>query len=135
MTRGLLATLALLLIGCGGPAAFTVGPESTPAPPSGISGMVVLGPTCPTGSAPGAHDPVPCLTPYSASLVILNGENDVVARLVSAADGSFRADLPPGDYVIAPQGGDPFPVAQPIPVRVTAGEYFEVEINFDTGIR
>jgi hypothetical protein len=132
VTRGLFA-LALLLIGCGGPLAD--GPQPSVAPPSGIGGKVVLGPTCPTGSAPGANDPVPCLTPYSAQLVILNGENEVAARLTSAADGTFRVDLPPGDYVIAPQGGDPFPLAQPIPVRVTAGEYFEVEINFDTGIR
>lgn len=129
-----LAALAVLVLAaCSAPSA--VGPAPTPALPSGISGSVVLGPTCPLESEPGAHDPVPCLTPYAAQLVILDGENLVVARVNSAADGSFRLDLPPGEYVIAPQNGDPLPVAQPVNVTVTAGEYADVQVNYDSGIR
>lgn len=133
--RPLLVVVLLggLLAGCVDQ--FGVPSDATPLPPSGISGTVILGPTCPTGSQPGAHDPVPCLTPYAAQLVVLDTNNSVVARVTSGEDGAFRLDLPPGDYVITPHSGDPFPVAQPVNVRVTAGEYVEVQINYDTGIR
>ncbi|CAN5764714.1 hypothetical protein BH24CHL5_BH24CHL5_05910 [soil metagenome] len=110
-------------------------PFETPAPPSGIRGTVVLGPTCPTGTEPGANDPVPCLTPYSATLVVLDRENVAVARVASGPDGTFTVDLVPGEYVVAPEGGDPYPIAQPVPVIVAPGQYVEVEINYDTGIR
>jgi len=128
-----LALLAVLLLGCDG--AFAPAPDATPMPPSGITGTVILGPTCATGSEPGAHDPVPCLTPYAAQLVVLDSDNVVVARVSSGIDGNFRVDVPPGEYVVAPQGGDPFPIAQPVNVLVTVGEYVEIQLNYDTGIR
>jgi hypothetical protein len=128
-----LVLLSLLLTACGVPLGAL--PEATPLPPSGIVGTVILGPTCPVGSEPGAYDPVPCLTPYAAQLVVLDANNSVAARVSSTADGSFRVDLPPGDYVITPLGGDPFPIAQPLNVRVTLGEYVAVQVNYDSGIR
>jgi hypothetical protein len=128
-----LVLLSLLLAACGVPMGAL--PEATPLPPSGIVGTVILGPTCPVGSEPGAYDPVPCLTPYAAQLVVLDANNTVAARVSSTDDGSFRVDLPPGDYVITPLGGDPFPIAQPLNVRVTVGEYVAVQVNYDSGIR
>lgn len=131
--KALLAGLALtaVLVGCD-----EIGiPFDTPAAPSGIRGTVVLGPTCATGTEPGANDPVPCLTPYAATLVVLDSENLVVTSVTSAADGSFTVDLPPGDYVVAPKAGDPYPIAQPVPVIVVDDQFAEVEINYDTGIR
>jgi hypothetical protein len=125
------ALFALALVACAeaGP------PVDTPPPPSGIRGSVILGPTCSTGAEPGAHEPVPCLTPYAAQLAVLDGESQVVTRTSSDPDGRFEVTLPPGEYILAPEGGDPYPIAQPIPVSVTAGEYAEVQINYDTGIR
>ncbi|HWH23797.1 MAG TPA: carboxypeptidase-like regulatory domain-containing protein [Candidatus Limnocylindria bacterium] len=114
--------------GCGGP---ETPPGSTPVPPSGISGKVVLGPTCPVE----VEGEPPCVTPYAALLLVLDTAGNVAGRATSADDGTFRLDLPPGDYVVTPQSGDPFPVAQPINVTVVAGEYTELEINYDTGIR
>ncbi|HVM29268.1 MAG TPA: hypothetical protein VM305_00655 [Candidatus Limnocylindrales bacterium] len=116
-----------------GPAPVAV--DATPAPPSGIRGVVILAPTCPISDEPDPLNPVPCLTPYAAQLVILDSDNGVAARMGSGEDGRFEVDLPPGDYVITPLGGDPFPMAQPLAVTVVAGEYAEVEINYDTGIR
>jgi hypothetical protein len=111
-------------------------PIETPTPPSGIRGTVVLGPTCPVESTPGANDPVPCLTPYSANLVIIDSEGARVESVTSAADGGFQVDLPPGDYVVTPAtGADTYPVAQPVSVTVVSGQYVSVEINYDTGIR
>jgi hypothetical protein len=111
-------------------------PIDTPTPPSGIRGTVVLGPTCPGGQDPGANDPVPCLTAYAASLVVLDSESAVVARITSGNDGTFQVDLAPGEYVVTPStGADTYPIAQPVSVTVSAGQYADVEINYDTGIR
>ena len=110
-------------------------PFDTPAPRSGIRGTVILGPTCSTGQAPGAHEPVPCLTPYVAQLAVLDAESAVITRITSAADGRFEVTIPPGEYVVTPEGGDPYPIAQPISVSVGVGEYVEIQINYDTGIR
>lgn len=108
----------------------------TPAPPSGIKGTVLLGPTCPVESSPGANDPVPCLTPYAATLVVLDNEGVKVATVTSGADGKFQVNLPPGDYVVTPETGtDSYPIAQPLSVTVSAGIYTEIEVNYDTGIR
>lgn len=130
----LAALVVGLAIGCdpGGPPAE---PGATPAPPSGVRGQVILAPTCPISEEPDPLNPVPCLTPFSAQLVILDADNGVAARVTSDADGRFEVTLPPGEYVITPLGGDPFPMAQPLAVTVLAGEYVEVEINYDTGIR
>jgi hypothetical protein len=108
----------------------------TPSAPSGIRGTVVLGPTCAVESTPGANDPVPCLTPYSAQLVVLDGENAVAARVTSGADGSFTVDLAPGDYIVTPASGtDSYPIANPVSVTVVNGQYAQIEVNYDTGIR
>lgn len=127
-----LTVFALIVGACDAPP--TVGPTPTAAAPSGIRGTVVLGPTCPVGE-PGSTDPIACLTPYAAQLVILDAENQVAGRITSGSDGRFEIALPPGDYVITPIGGDPYPIAQPVALVVTAGEFTEVQINFDTGIR
>lgn len=127
-----LVLLGVLVIACAEP---LVAPGQTPQPASGIRGTVILGPTCATGEQPGAHEPVPCLTPYAAQLVVVDGRDAVVERVMSAEDGSFQIDLPPGEYVVTPLGGDPYPIAQPVAVSVTAGSYAEIQINYDTGIR
>jgi hypothetical protein len=128
LAAGLLVC-ALLVVGCSD-LTFGGGNES-PALPSGIRGTVLLGPTCPVER----EDMPPCVTPYAATLAILNSENAVVTRVNSGPDGRFEVSLPPGDYVIAPESGDPYPIAQPLSVTVTPGQYEEVEINYDTGIR
>lgn len=131
-----LALCALTLVGsllAGGCGTGDV-PTPTALVPSGIRGTVSLGPTCPGPVDPSATQE-PCVTPYSAQLAILDGEGNVVARVTSGADGKFAVDLPPGEYTVAPQNGDPVPSAQSQPVTVTAGEYTEIEINYDTGIR
>ncbi|MGI8928151.1 MAG: hypothetical protein ACR2H0_01615 [Candidatus Limnocylindrales bacterium] len=128
----IMALLGVLMVGCS-----EIGiPIETPTPPSGIRGTVLLAPTCPGGQDPGAYDPVLCVTPYAASLVVLDAESAPVARIASGGDGKFQVDLPPGEYVVTPAtGADTYPIAQPVSVIVSAGQYAEVEINYDTGIR
>jgi hypothetical protein len=124
--------LAIAVVGCS-----EIGiPVVTEAPPSGIRGLVTLSPTCPVQASPGANEPEPCVTPYAATLVVLDGEGAVVTRITSGGDGRFSVNVPPGDYVLAPETGtDSYPIAQPQSVVVVPGQYVEVEINYDTGIR
>ena len=98
--------------------------------------MVLLGPHVRSAKTQGADDPVPCLTPYAAALVVTDSESAVVARITSGADGRFQVDLPPGEYVVTPAtGSNAYPIAQPVSVVVSPGDFAEVEINYDTGIR
>jgi hypothetical protein len=95
--------------------------------PTGITGIVLVGPECrrPTEASP-------CLVPYQARLVILDPDGRIVGEVTSGADGSFRLELPPGDYVIQPSpGGDPYPRAEARSVTVVAGELSEVEIDYE----
>jgi len=127
------ALVACLALACG-----DIGLSgTTPTPPSGIKGTVVLGPTCPVQGAPESNNPVPnvCLTPYAAQMVVLDDENKVVARVASGGDGMFQVDVAPGDYVLAPASTDSYPIAQPVSVTVVPGHYATVQINYDTGIR
>ena len=128
----LAAAVVTVVIGCS-----EIGiPIETPTPPSGLRGLVLLAPTCPTGESPGAHDPVPCVTPYVADLVVLDAEAVVVKRITSASDGRFQVELEPGEYVVTPAtGADTYPIAQPVSVTVLPGAYADVQINYDTGIR
>lgn len=130
--------VALLLTACGdGPVAATGRGPVAPVPslagsgPSGIRGTVLLGPNCPMAT----EDDDPCVTPYVATLVLTGAEGEVVARTQSAADGRFEFLVPPGEYTIVPDAGDPFPQAQPIDLTVDSGVITEVQINYDTGNR
>jgi hypothetical protein len=128
-----LALLAgVLLVGCG-----EIGINlDTPPPPSGIKGTVLLGPTCPVVASPAVGTPDPCLTPYAATLVVLDNEGVKVATVTSGADGTFKIDLPAGDYVVTPDSGsDTYPIAQPQSVTVATGIYTDIQVNYDTGIR
>ena len=121
--------LVLATLACG-----SVGPSPTPTPPAnGIRGTVLLGPTCPVAS-PGFD--TPCVTPYAATLVLTDRDGKRVATTTAGTDGRFEFVVPPGHYTVAPQpGGDPFPVAQVEDVQVDAGQFVEIQINYDTGIR
>jgi hypothetical protein len=97
--------------------------------PSGITGIVLVGPECRRPS-----EASPCLVPYQARLVILDPDGRIVGDVTSGPDGSFRLELPPGDYIIQPSpGGDPYPRAEARSVTVVAGELSEVEIDYERG--
>lgn len=124
----LLVALGLALVACSPPVADDASTEPSGGP-SGIVGVVLVGPECRRPS-----EASPCLVPYEARLVILDPEGRVVGQVTSGPDGTFRIELPPGDYVVQPSsGGDPFPRAEARSVTVVAGEMSEVEVNYERG--
>lgn len=122
--------LLALVVGCG-PAQGGGGEQTdqTPQLPSGVRGTVLL--------CPGPPDPEstaqPCDTPYKAQIAILDGDGNVVTRVTSGDDGHFQLDLAPGEYTLAPQNGDPYPTAPSMPVIVVAGQYTDIQVNYDNG--
>jgi hypothetical protein len=56
-----------------------------------------------------------------------------VTKVTSGDDGRFQLDLAPGEYTLAPQNGDPYPTAPSMPVIVVAGQYTDIQVNYDNG--
>ena len=101
---------------------------------SGIEGTVTIGPITPAiqdGDSSGHR-------PYETTLVVKEaGSGRQAATVDSGADGAFRIELPPGEYVIEPASRNQLvpPYADPQEVTVVEGEFTVIEIMFDSGIR
>lgn len=99
---------------------------------SGISGIVLTGPTCPVVRV---NDPSCNDKPYQGNFIIKDvaGMREI-ARFSTDSNGRFLVYLAPGEYSIEP--------AQPIGlgaqaqlVEVSAGIMSDITLTFDTGIR
>jgi len=101
---------------------------------SGISGVVLAGPTCPVESPdnPDCDD-----RPYAASIVVKTADGRfTVTRFTAGDDGRFRVPLFPGTYRLDPRpGASGFPVSSPQTVVVQSGAFTDLTISYDTGIR
>lgn len=103
---------------------------------TGVRGTVTAGPTCPVVTEPPtpgcAERPV-----AGAVLVFTNASGAEVARVTSAADGTFSVELAPGAYRLAAEPveglmGTPAPME----VEVEVGQPMtELQVSYDTGIR
>jgi hypothetical protein len=134
------AVLLLALAACtptGAPNPSSSVAPTVPAGAIGVAGRVHAGPTCPVQKVP--PDPACADRPVAgAVLVVKNATGAEVARVTSAADGSFSVALAPGDYVLVPQ-----PVtglmgtAQPLPLHVQGdgAAPAALDVVYDTGIR
>lgn len=121
----LIVGLALVVTAC--EAAELLGPDAA----QGISGIALLGPQCPVQTD---QDPCPD-QPHRAWITVRRAAGDAITRVRSNEDGRFRVGLQPGQYVLDPDQGDPFPIATEQTVEVEEGAFTEVIVHFDTGIR
>ena len=114
----------------------TPGPEPVACDPtasSGIAGLVLIGPMCPV-----MQIDVPCPDqPYATTLVVRDSQGGEVCRTSSGDDGRFRVGLPPGEYELGPEPSefDRLPYTSPQWVTVVPGQYTEVLVSYDSGIR
>jgi hypothetical protein len=102
---------------------------------SGVTGTVLAGPQCPVigpNSGPECAD-----KPLAAMIVVKSATGLFVTQFMSDADGQFRVPLFPGHYTLDPQPVSPSGVPHGVPetVAVLAGQFTEVTITYDTGIR
>jgi hypothetical protein len=118
--------LILFFVACAGR-----GPSSSGD--SGISGTVLLGPTCPVETV---ESPCPDRPLADVEVQVLRA-GDVVATVRSAGDGRFTVALDPGHnevQAVVAQGGPGMP-ATPVDVTVPSGEFTDGSIPVDSGIR
>jgi hypothetical protein len=103
---------------------------------SGITGTVLAGPQCPVigpNSRPECND-----KPLVATIIVRTADLGLeVTRFTSDANGQFRVPLYPGTYELDPQpvSSTGFPIGHPQTVQVVAGQFTDVTIDYDTGIR
>ena len=115
--------VALALVACG---ASGSGDGS-----SGIRGRALAGPRCPVvveGS------PCPDL-PWQGTVVATAASSGDEFTVDTDADGAFRLPLAPGEYVLTIRAGSSPPFAKPQTVTVEPGNFVDVVISVDTGIR
>jgi hypothetical protein len=97
---------------------------------SGITGHIVLGPTCPVAGPPNCAD-----KPYKTDVIVKTEDgSQEVTRFSSNSAGYFHVPLPPGSYRLesASQG---WPFFKPVSVSVEPNKFTTVTLMFDTGIR
>lgn len=125
----LLLSAVLVLAGCGDEPADD-------EPRSGIKGQVLLGPQCPVESVDEPCDDVPAADVLVSVSTQPPGEaygaGDPVATTRTGADGTFEVALAPGDYVVTADAGMS---CEFMDAHVTDGDYAEVDVPCDTGIR
>jgi len=70
-------------------------------------------------------------------LVVLSGDGKrEIARLTADAQGNYRAELPPGDYVLDVHDRErKHARAKPKPFTVVSNQTVRVDMDIDTGIR
>jgi hypothetical protein len=103
---------------------------------SGLSGTVLLGPTCPVQRIP--PDPQCADRPYATTLVLTSADQSrVITTFSSTASGTFSIPVAPGDYVIrsaAATNIHPY-CATTNTIHVSSGTFAKVTVQCDTGIR
>src|SRR5260221_2592520 len=119
-SRVLVLTVALVAVAACG----TIG-----GPPSGISGTILAGPACPGPVRIGS----PCPDrPVAMTVEVVSGTT-VAATFTSDANGTFSVSVGPGTYVLRSKSG--LPALRGTTVVVVEGQFTQVELHADTGIR
>jgi hypothetical protein len=104
-------------------------------PGSGIQGVAMAGPLSPV-ERPGVPNSAPL--PFAIITVQPAGGGPEITRQQADGNGRFQIALSPGTYLIVPlppQPGAVFPRGQSQTVTVPPGQYVELVIQYDTGIR
>lgn len=133
-------TLGLLLLAGCTSIPLTAYPNEAPAPAyanppaageSGIEGQVLIGPTCPV-----VQEGDKCADkPYQTTLTLLNPQGELILRFETDAEGRFKIPLPSGKYVLHPETTGRYPFAAEQEFTVTTGEYTQITITYESGIR
>jgi hypothetical protein len=106
---------------------------------TGISGRIVVGPTCPVENPQNPCQPKPAsgaVRIERAATTKGGAAGQVVGTARSDSQGFFTADVAPGRYLLVVVLDKPgFPLAKPSIADVQAGVVTKVTLLLDTGIR
>ena len=128
------AMALLTLMACGG---SQTTPTATPPPPPDklegtLTGTVTIGPLCPVEPCLGPVDDV-----YTSRELLLQQDGSEPIRVPFQPDGTFRAVVPAGSYMVELTDCEFLGCrdALPVPVEIRDGETATLNIDIDTGIR
>lgn len=124
MKRGLLLAVVVLFAGC---------VRRTPPANTGVVATVTIGPMCPV-----VRVGQPCPDrPFQADVIVTDSTGSIVARGETDALGTIRLGLLPGEYQLEARSpdGKAYPRAALIDFHVTMGEWTQVAVSLDSGIR
>lgn len=101
---------------------------------SGITGNVVLGPTCPVERIP--PDPNCAPRPYPTKIDISkSGAGGVYKTVSTDANAAFQILLEAGNYVLKPQSFGIYPRCGEEAVMISPYQFTDITLQCDTGIR
>ena len=98
---------------------------------SGIQGQVLLGPMCPVVQQ-GQECPD---QPYRATLTVRTQDGVQITQFQTDGDGHFKVSLVPGEYILHPESPNGIPFAGDQSFVVETGNYTQIIVNYDSGIR
>jgi len=104
--------------------------EAAPAE-SGVEGQVSLGPMCPLVQA---GQPCPN-QPYQATLSVNGRDGRRIAQVQTDPQGHFKVSLKPGSYILHPESPNVMPFAAEQTFGVLAGQFTQLTVMYDSGIR
>ncbi len=73
--------------------------------------------------------------PYQATITVLDANGNQVTQFQSDAQGQFRVLLDPGVYTLRPESPDHFTRAGEQTITVASGQFTQLTITYDSGIR
>ena len=98
---------------------------------SGIEGQVLIGPMCPV-----IQDGQPCPDqPYQATLTVKTSSGVQIVQFQTDAQGHFHVPLVPGEYILHPESPNGISFAGDQTFSVQTGQYTQLTVNYDSGIR
>ncbi|MAF79909.1 hypothetical protein CL629_02390 [bacterium] len=103
---------------------------------SGVSGRVLLGPTCPVMKDP--PDPSCADKPFVTTIQVIevgSPKSSPFSVVESDKDGEYKVILPPGEYSLQAVGDIPFPRCEWGTVTIESSTMLELDLLCDTGIR
>jgi hypothetical protein len=98
---------------------------------SGVEGQVFIGPLCPVVQE-GQECPD---QPYQATLTVNSPEGRKIVQVQTDEQGRFKIPLAPGEYILHPESPNVMPYANEQAIIVEAGQFTQIVINYDSGIR
>ncbi len=98
---------------------------------NGIEGQVLIGPMCPVVQQ-GQDCPD---QPYQATLTVNTSNGVQITQFRTDEQGHFKVPLVPGDYVLHPESPNGIPFAGEQSFTVSSGQYTQITIHYDSGIR
>lgn len=104
--------------------------EAAPAD-SGVEGQVLIGPMCPVVQV---GQPCPD-QPYQTKLTINGQDGKRITQVQTDQQGRFKISLKPGQYILHPESPNVMPFTAEQSFSVAAGQFTQITVNYDSGIR